>query len=1193
MDIISSSVISFGINILTNISVAVKDFNSNKIKQKKILHLLSDFNSNYENSVLDTKTFADIIGSDAFSEDIYNYVFKNTSTSLTKDQFIAKKSSEIFDEINDKNQIYGRQEFKDKDIIISYLTELIDILTNFRNDYFSVEELSLISNISNLIVENREMIIKEFKEQLKLNQIDNQFAENIINKLITYNLKFEFELADKLYSQLVNNKNQISTSQLLRVFVEYSKTCAYKNEFKKITEIIEQVNELSNNEKYIYEITYIKSLRLNDIESLENCMRYFKTQNYSKEIIALRNCEVQISNGQFDQIKMQILDQENNLKINFSEFPEAHFYRGLYLSTELKLLDISDFTNAYNLEKSIIYDFYNTLIFINKNLNDKNFNDVERMYDDIFKFEKYLKYFTKQEQLNYWIIYLHLNRIFKLDKLDYAEMCLANNNFYDIPILKQALAEAYATNEDYSKALKIIDNIFPKTDDIQNLLFDFLYYLESWERIINEYEKLDSLTSQPDIRLVYLFAKFIENTPEYATDEIIEICSKTKNIYCYYKTIQFLNKHSSENFLLLLNCLKDDIHFLEINQQTFLIDEILKNNYLNEVRTMILSLATLNDRLISLLLYTIPLDEKKLDQLKEYKPIIDDLVTKYTDNIELIIYSIQLDLSLKIVTSDTFRNINHLKELNIDYLTIAYFRLSAKYIIEDFTEVDDDIRVLSLSDKSQDRILAATILVNANQIESGEKLAIQTIYSNIDTVDDYLSKSFVSIINSQLGSVHDSAVEATIETPNIVIRLKNNNEIISVAIIEENLFKVHDDEYFFDAFHLNSNSTKAIRLAAKYKINKKFNFNKVEYELEEIITLKTHLYRYFLDILIKHPSNNYIEVFTLDNPEDLFKQMQSKLSESQKNSQLLLDSYNFINNTTGLPISAITQNKNDLSSYESAFSYLLNHPDQYLFVPHSNDLISSKYVLSLSSLLVLNKLNLFSKLENIKHKLSVPKYIFDRINNTISKLSIEKEGSKGTINFHQDKIYSQMRSLKDIEIELDGWLTILEFIEKISIDDCELTSDPILNTINYLMINEDKFSIDLAFRNQSCLIIDDFFISRSLPLTRYNNFNVISIYGLIYNEKLLDLSHLFDFTNDLVDKKYFPTLTANMLYEITENIFSNQSNIEKYLLDFYLLIRTKLCLDANYNDIIRNFVDLLYTNNRFVELKHLFIEEMI
>lgn len=1190
MDIISSSVISFGINILTNLSVSVKDFASNKIKQKKILHLLSDFNSNYENSVLDTKTFADILRSDVFSEDIYNYIFKNTSTSLTKNQFIAKKSSEIFDEINDTNQSHGRQEFKDKGIVISYLTELIDLLTDFRNDYFSVDELSLISNISNLIVENRELIIEEVKEQFKLNQMDNRFAEDIINKLITYNLKFEFELADELYIQLTNNKDQISTSQLLKVFVEYSKTCAYRNDYKKLSEIIDQVNTLPNSEKYINEINYIKFLRLNDIDSLNECLKYFKTQNYSNEILALRNCEVQISIGNINQIKKEILDQENNLKINFLDFPEAHFYRGLYLSIIEGLVNISDFATAYKLENSILYDFYNVLLTIKIHLYNKQFDNIERVYNDIFKFEKYLDYLTKQEQLNYWIIYLHLDTQFKLNKLDIIESNLTHNDFYNIPILKDALAEAYARNNNYSKALEILESIFPKTDDIQILLFNVLYYLELWDRIITEYEKLESLTDQPDIKLIYLFSKSMNKNLNETLDEIIYLCKETKSFSCYFKVIHFYINHSPEDFSSLLISLEDDICALEIDQQTYLIDEIFQNNYLIEARKIILSLPSINDRLISILLSTLPLNEENLNQLKEYKATIDNLVTEYTSNIELIIFSIQLDLSLKTVTGDTFKNISYLKKLDVDSLIIAYFRLSAKYIVEDFTEVEEDIRILSLSNKPQDRFLAAIMLVYTNQIESGDKLAIETIYANVDNIDDHLSKSFVSLINSQLGSVHDSAVYATIETPNIVIKLKNSNEIISIAIIEESLLKVHDNQYFFDAFHLNSNSTTAIRLAAKYKINRNFNFNEVEYELEEIITLKTHLYRYFLDSLIKNSSNHYIEVFSGENPEELFKQMHQKLSDSQKNNQLLLKSYNFFENVAGLPISALTQNKNNLSDYENAFSYLLNYPDQYLFVPYTDYSTSDEYVLSMSSLLTLSKLNLFKELRSIKSKLSVPKYIFDRINNIISRLSSEKDGAKGILNLYEDKIYSQMRNLEDIQKELDNWLTILEFIETISIEECELISDPLLNTFNDFMINEDKFSINLAYKNQRCLIVDDLFISRTLPFTKYNNFNVNSTYGMIYNEKLLGLNHLFDFTNDLIDKKYFPTLTPNMLYQLTINIFSNQSNIEKHFSKLYSLIRTKLYSDANYDEIIKEFVDLLFKAERYEELNHLFMK---
>ncbi|QAR53242.1 hypothetical protein BAE_10720 [Bacillus aerophilus] len=1188
MGIIGSAAISFGVNVLTNLSVSISSFASNKIKQKKLFNLISDFNSKYENTVIDTLTFASIIESEEFSGEIYNYIFRNTSPTVSIDHFIAKKTHEIVDIINKKNSIYGRPTFAGHEVVTSYLKGLIDKLTDFKNTDFNHDELALLSSINTLITENREVIVQEVKDQFKLNQMDNEFAEKVIDNLASRNSNFEFEVADHIYNELIKNKEQISNSQLLRISVEYSKTCAYRDQFKKTSDIIEQINSLPNSEKYIYEINYIKSLRLSELNSLNECIKYFESQNYSKEVIALRRCEVQASIGDFEQIKLEILDQDNNLQINFREFPEAHYYRGIYLCIQKELLDVTDFATALSLKKSTFYEFYNLLITIRKLVHTNHFKSLEDIYKDFFKFESYLIYFTKQEQLNYWLIYFQLNSIFKLNKLNYIENKLVKNNFYNIPILKLALAEALALQENHLKALEIVDSVLPKTNESQILLFNILFELESWDRIITEYEKLESLTEQADIRLIYLFAQSKIASIETKLEEIVEFCKNQNSLSCYYKAIIFFTKHSQEHFISILNIIEDNISTFNIEDQSFLIHWIYQNNYLDEVQRIILTLPEINDSLISKLLSTMPLSEEKIEEIQKYKPIIDDLITKY-NNVELIVYSIQLDLALKIITGDTFNNINKLNDFNVDPSTIAYFNLSAKYLIEDFSDIDGDIQIISSSNKSHESILAATVLVNTNQIEAGNKLAIKTIYANKDKIDDYLSRNFLSLINQQLGSVHDSSVKATFDTPNIVIRLKKNNEIISLAIIEENLLKVNDDQYFFDAHHLNSNSNKAIRIAAKYKISKIINYNSVDYEVEEIITLKTHLYRYFLDFVIENSPNSKIERISTDSPEDLIKQIQQKLSDSQKSGQLLLDYYSFKENIVGLPISALSQDKSNLSEYETVFSYLLFNRTQYLFVPNPIDLISDKYVLSLSSLLLLNKLNLFSKLESIKDKLSVPKYIFDRINNTISKLTIEKDGAKGTLNLHQDKIYSQMRSLSDIEIELAGWISILEFIEKISLEESELTSDPLLSTLNHWMINEDKFSIDLAYKNQCCLIIDDLFISKSLTLTKYNNFNINNTFGLIYSERLLNIEQTLDLLNDLVDKKYSAAVTANILFELVMDIFLTQENIDKYYLKFYTLFRTKICLDSYYSEIIKEFIGLLYKNNRFAELSHLFI----
>ncbi|MFJ7841283.1 hypothetical protein ACIQXG_17725 [Lysinibacillus sphaericus] len=1189
MGIIGSAALSFGVNILTNISVSVSSFAKNKIKQKKLFNVISDFNSKFENTVIDTKAFGDIIESEEFSEDIYNYIFRNTSVTMTEDHFIAKKANEIVKTINKKNEIYGRLPFEDTEIVISYLTELIHKLNDFKNEYFNTEELALLSSINNLITENREIIIEEVKGLFKLHQLDNEFAENIIDNLITSNLNFEFEMADKIYNQLITNKEQLSNFQFLRVAVEYSKTCAYRDDFKKISDIIEQINSLPTSEKYVYEINYIKSLKLNDIDSLNEDIEYFKSQNYSKEIIALKKCEIQYSLGDLEQIKIELLDQDDNLKINFSDFPEAHFFRGLYLNSLKGILDNEDFVIAYSQKKSLLYEFYISLITIKKYISNNELEILKDVYTEIFKFENLLKYFSKQEHLNYWLNYLHLDSILNLNKLDYIEKKLLENNFYNLPHLIEGLAEAFARQNNFPRALEIVELVSPKTNFSQIFLFNFLFELEYWDRILSEYKHLESLYDHPDVRLIYLFAESKTKNIENYLDEILDFCKKQNDIPSYYKTIKFFSAHAKEHFTTLLNIIKENIFYFDLEAQSFLLNLIYRNNYSDEVKKIILTLPELNDFLVSMVLSTLELSEENLDEVKDYRLIIDELLKKHI-NTELIVYSIQLDLTLKVITKDTFKSIEKLRELKADKAMIAYFNLSAKYFIEDFTEIEEDLQTLLQSTKSHDQILAATILVRTNQIEYGNKLAIETLYTNKDSIDDYLSRNFLTLISYQLGSVHDSSTDAEIDNPNIVLKLRNKNEKISLAIIEENISKVNDYQYTFDAYHLNSNSSKVTKIIAKYKVNKFINYNDVDYELEEIITLKTHLYRYFLDYVINNSPTSKIELLSAENPEDLIAQIQKKLTESHKRGKFLMDFYNFKENITGLPISGLLLDKSELRDYAAECNYLLFNEHQYFYVPMPINSSSENYVLSLSTLLLLNKFNLFKDLDKIKDKLTTPKYIFDRINNMIQNLTKEKEGAKGILNLHGDKLYSQMRDIEIIEAELTEWINILDFIEKISITSCNLTSDTLLNSLSEVLINEDRFAIDLAYENQSCLIIDDLFISKVLPLTKYNNFSINSTFGLIYSEQILDLNQTLDLLNDLIDKKYYFAITANLLYELTIKILSTQESIDEYFSKFYILLRSKICVDPYYGEIIKEFIRLLYINRKADKFNSLFIK---
>lgn len=1187
MGIIGTVALGFGVNILTNISVAISSFASDKIKQKKILHKLSDFNSNFENTSIDTNTFSDIIESDYFSDMIYSYVFKNLESTSSKDEFIILTTDYLVEKINQENQIHRRAIFEDRETVILYIESLIGLLIEIRNSNFNDNDLQLISTINISIVENREIIVEEVKQQFKLNQLDNQFAEKVIEDLIKHNLRFEFEVAEETYEKLIANKSQISNSQLLRISVEYAKTCAFRDEYMKISKIIQDITSLSNSEKYIYEIKYIKSLRLKEKENLVEYIDYFKSQHYSSEVIALKICEIQKALGDYDSLKNEILDEEYNLKINFTDFPDAHFYRGLYLCICKNTIDIKDFDIASTINDSKLYLFYKTLITIKNHIKILNSQKLNDLYEDFLNFEKYLKYFDEQEQLNYWMLAFPLDNILNLNKLNYFEDVLKQNDFYKIPMLKSALAEAYGRNNNYSKALEILENYSEKSQDDTILLFDFLFHLNEWDRITKEYDLIINQNNK-DIKLIYHAALFMINSSTEEIKKIVDICEETNNISCYYKAIKFISKYSKEDFKFLFKILQKNIFDFDINTQTFLIDLIFMNNYTSEAQSLILLLPILNNSLISILVSTMNLTEDK-KVLAGYKIIIDELTLKYT-LIELLVFSIQLDLELRIITHQTFNNINKLKEITTDVSMVSYFNLSAKYLVDDLEDIEEDIKILINSQKPHEKIIAAIILVKTNQLDLANRLAIETLYNNKDNIDEHLTMNFLSIINQQLGSIYDSCTPPSIDSYNIVLNLKSSNSSNSIylAIINEDIIKVNEDEIIFDTFHLNTNSPKAIRIKAKYKINKTFFYNNIEYEIIEILDLQTHLYRYILNYSIQKFPNNNIEFISASSPEELIEKIQEKLSDSQKRGQLILDQYNFKENQIGFPISGLLQESNDISKYSDAYSYLIYTENQFLYTPQPNFMKCEKYVLTISALLFFSKFKLLKTLEGIKEKIYIPKYTLDRINSVIHNLNIEKEGAKGTLNLYNNQIHSNMRDVTTIAKELSEWIDIADFIEKTSVLDCDIPYDALLNQISNFLINDDKFSIDLAYKNMACLIIDDLFISRTLELTTYNNFSSNSSFGLIYSENLLDPERLINLIQELLNKKYYPVVNADILYTLVTHISSTKENMSNYFSKFCSLLHPELINNPSYSNVIREFIDILYKNQQTTLLIMLF-----
>lgn len=1162
MAFISTAAVGIGINLITNLVVDLQTTVSNKLFKRQIIHKLQDFNSEYENTQLDTKSFSDIVESEDLTNCLYNYVFKNTGNYKSKTLFISDLVDEVTNKINEKNKLFSRPLFDNRELLNYYLTGLIDLLIEIKNENFTDDELRIISTITQAIVENREEIIGEVKEQFRIQKLDNQFAEETINKIVLYNQFYDLDAATESFQRIVQNKDQISNSQYLRVLVEYSRTCSFIKNYKKISDIIQEISLIPNSEKYIYEIKFIKSLSLNEEETISECIGYFGNNNYSDEVLALKRCEVHKINGEYDKIKNEILNKDGDLKMNLLDFSDAHFYRGLFYTICKGELITSDFEKAMEINPSIIYEFYKDLISMNVYLKDNNEGQVLITYERFQKYEGIIDYLDSVEKLNYWKIRLLMTQIYEVDNLEHIEGILKRNDFYNISILKRILASAFAESWNLNNALEIIESIENPSEEDLVLLFNLLLNLGEFNNITDKYMMLDEFKDNPEIELIYYLAEFNKD-PVNEKLTIIKSYITTKNLLsCYFISIQFFGKFSSENFNQIYEQIVENILTLNLNEQTIIINEIYKLKYKKEAQKLIFLLSELNGTLLSILAKTIDVTSSSKELLK-IKQNIDAINEKYIHS-HLLYKSIYIDLNLKTITKKTFDNIEALNNIYEDKKTIAYFMLNAKWIIDDYSNTEKYVQVLIDSDNADERLLAALILAKTNQFEIANKVAIQGMYLSKDSIDEYIANKLFAIWQDQLGSIHDNDNPPKIDENNIVLIIKKSTEVKNIAIVNEDIITIDDESEIFGAIHYSSKSLKITQLRAQYKLYGKIKLNDKEYDLEEIISLQTHLFRFILNYSVNNLSNMPIKVISTTKITDLAKQLKSVLNDTLESEQLIIDMYNFKINEVGLPISKLAA-PNNLADYRKAYYYLLTKENQSLFVPELIIKKNNKYVLTISSLLFFTHYNLLDSLESIKEKLFISSYTYTRINLLLQNLLSEKEGARGTLNLLEDQIISSMRDSRIITSEIEEWLNLTTFLSGVSIRDSNIPHDRLIIEINSLLLNDDKYAIDLSEKLDSTLVVDDLFIARLVSLTSLNTVQCNSSIGIIISEDILELDKLFELLTKLLNDGYTPCISGELIMAILYKLKSKKTNTEYYIEEF------------------RKFMDILYV--RYPDLK--------
>jgi len=1194
LSFLASAAVSFGINLLSNLAWEKQIQRGNKKKLHDIIALLKDFNRRYENTELDGLAFQKVIESAEISDLIFERIFKSykkENSSLA--DFKLTISLNVIDKVNEYSRNYERPDVVNVQIFENYFSELIDTLIDIREDLLSFEESAQVSILSENIDSSKREILQGIEKQFQEMKEDNIFAEDKIDTIQNAINSYKFEEAGTFIDNALEAQISLSNSQREVLYYQRARILILTEDFSGLESIKKSITKINIDSKYITEIDFQIACKNNDLILFNKAIESFEKQGYSSERILLKKCYMDICNGDYEKVLTSILEN-GEIKIELKEYYETHSYYGVICSRKSDFVKASyEFKAAFELNNSILDKYNQTIcqgrqILIHLESNIVHQDIIEKSQEIVGQLKelKYMtEYFPLETQRHYWIILAEL--ILLID----SKQAAAEMENLPQSLKGEVIMEGYKSNVllkagRYEDSKSNLLKFWNETEANVSNLFSIFSMEENWEELLEWYKNIhdDDLKMNPNIKALYLNALTKIDGFNKTEDELLELIrSFPGEAFVYKITLKVALEQNAEtlvneiyeNILVNLSIFND----YELERLGML---FLRFNLNEKCREILENRVANSELLLKLFIKTFDLSSER-KQLLKFRKLIKSIVDQGCKFKSLLQFYILICFELKDFKGDVFSTLRDYQSLfGLDEF-YARYTVALKMEVKDYKEsLEDEIKYLLEKGVPQDLQLISRMKAHQGNWEEAEKLGIKSLYLLRNEINQDILKNHIGFYFSQLGKNSD---EVNMEKPKVdsVTVLKSKNGIRKIAIhYNDSLYKV-SGEIAFDCENYSMNDNLGIILTSLGQVGHSIDIGGESYEVVETIKLGTYLFRYCLDELNeKYPDPSFVKVLSSPSPEGLREQMIENLKEHKDHKEKQLALYNFSDNNLGAPISYLSGN--DLNEYSNTLLQLFELKDQKYYAGIPNLISSPKYVLSISSIILLAHLELLPKLEKIKDKLIITKNLEDGVKTILRDLSSIVEDSVGTLNLTDDgNVFGNMYSADDLLKQRKFWIKILNFISHIDKTEIELENLGIYEIITGYVLYEDMLSIEVSRTNKYPLIIDDLFV-RKISDTNEINIKTNNSIGFLFTEILLNLEDKVMLIEKLLIQGYLYPLNPQTLLDITREIYSNQENLIMYkdqLKEIYLTMFNERSI-SDYHGFIQELLKISQSTDSII-----------
>lgn len=1205
---LTSVATNFAVKTLTNLVYEGLIDKKDKNKIEEIQGRIITFNRRYDNTVLDSNAFESYLKDNSIDESIFQFVFISFETEFESiNDFKIRLAKEAVEFVNDIYSRQGRSAVKDDDIFAEYFDVLIDELINVRANVLSFKDKALVSTIVDEMRKSRDCTAATIRAEISDLKRDNIFAEDIIQEIIDLVNLWEFDSALEKISGILEDSEHLSVNQKEILLFQRARVYIIRKKPKNVIEVRQKIVRLNHNSKYIYEIDFYIARENQDDILYADTIEKMKEFKYSNEKIKLKMVEFKFSGDIFSEIITDLLLEENELKVEFEEYAEAHFYFGLYQIKNRKYSDAKEsFDRAYGLRNSVIYRydslfswFYMLHLDIEAKQEQKS-EYIELMRELVNELDA-IKYIAEEFQINekseFWVIYITSTSIFDSNKaLDVYKSL--DDEIRDTRVIKNAEARLYMQIGAIDKALELFEAMTERTIDVIFQMLQLYTHRKAWKKTTDLIDSLDleAFKMGEDeevhfnielISVFYLLALYKLSSLEMVAKDVEKMLSKTKLEALEHDILVEILKEHKEHILWkqLLISIKNHFNAYYIMEKVTIAEKLIAAFEDELARELLRPTLADSEKLFVIYLATFKtLDVTTNETMDAYKVICEmfDLGYRYKTLLRCkCSFERQMENIVKL-----YKSLSVYKELfGVDEFYSIYY-LEAKLRQRDNSEITEAMEYLQNHGGADSSMLIAHTLANMGQWENAQEIALDTIYHVPELLKEhlinYISFHMKNIDKEKndviLEQVRDNTVVYMSKVYDNTIPLKDEygdvNRIIAIhrkidRVIEPGECKFGCENY------TSQNSIGLILISTGYK-KEMVTLSDGTYVIDEIVHLHIYVLQKCWAILEeKYPNHNLYQKIETDHIDDMVDKMKKVMSQQDQYRKKKFDMYNFIDNPMGMPVSFL--GGKEPTKYVQMLIGLLYYDKQPVYSAEISYHEDENYVVSISSLVLLKELEMLDKLKRINDRVCITTATKSYIERGVGLSNIETVTQAGTMYLTEDNNLSMVeytdKNKKDWKVY---WSKLLLATMELEVIDVEVEDHEMYDISSVWVIDAEIQSIEASRIKNKVLLSDDLFI-RKLAMSVDETIKSTNVVGFLLSTGSLEIEEAFEMHLKLSGFKYVYSIDENMLLELYLLVLEKDD--DTHWIKFGELVENLLLdevIEHYHQTIIKFWIKILY-----------------